>query len=663
MIKLFLGTWLLLVTSVCPSTSFGAEPDAWQIVVMDPLAAPLSCPCVTGTGQRKYDRLEEFLEKQLQRPIDLTFDESLELASQRLETKFDWVIGKRSVVEFDANRLKVNLKPMAALTDRDGRQFLSGLVVVPQDSSFDTLDKLRGRTIALGPQDNVDVHQSAIDLFLATAPMAEWKFKIYESIDAAVYAVTDGEAEAGLVSDFLPPLLEGCGKIIPNSLKTIGKTAQIPFITLFASDRISEGDAAKMLAAFKEVPKHSALLAAMESRAGFVEIVESDREASWPDWRGPRRDGLSAHVPSSLLEDSVIWTATLSGPAMAGMVATDRWVVVPDKSSDFTTDVFRCFDAQTGEIAWVVEHPADREIEYTNAPRATPLIVGDLVYLQGAQGDLHCVQLSTGVVRWTKNIVVEFGAELLNWGHSSPPLHIDGSLIVNPGAKQASLVALNANDGATIWTSPGNAAAYGAFIVATIQGQPQIIGYDSASLGGWDPVTGKRLWTLIPPDASDFNVTTPVFWKGQLLLSTENNATRLYAFDSSGSIIQEPVAFNSDLAPDTCTPIIESGLVFAAGYGELFCLDPNDGLKKRWSIQDDMFHDHTNLIGGNKHVLAWTTDCNLFLFAATGEKYDLISRRRPFTEDDSESMSHPALVGDHLYLRNQKRLLCIKLKD
>ena len=33
-----------------------------QVVVMDPLALPLSCSCVEGVGQRRYDQLAEHLE-------------------------------------------------------------------------------------------------------------------------------------------------------------------------------------------------------------------------------------------------------------------------------------------------------------------------------------------------------------------------------------------------------------------------------------------------------------------------------------------------------------------------------------------------------------------------------------------------------------------------
>ena len=47
------------------------------MVVMDPLAAPLSCPCVAGYAQRKYEVLGEYLSKRLGRPVVVTFAESI----------------------------------------------------------------------------------------------------------------------------------------------------------------------------------------------------------------------------------------------------------------------------------------------------------------------------------------------------------------------------------------------------------------------------------------------------------------------------------------------------------------------------------------------------------------------------------------------------------
>ena len=52
------------------AVSHGAdEPRTFSLIVMDPLAAPLSCPCVKGYAQRDYQRLADYLSKQLACPV------------------------------------------------------------------------------------------------------------------------------------------------------------------------------------------------------------------------------------------------------------------------------------------------------------------------------------------------------------------------------------------------------------------------------------------------------------------------------------------------------------------------------------------------------------------------------------------------------------------
>ena len=126
---------------------------------------------------------------------------------------------------------------------------------------------------------------------------------------------------------------------------------------------------------------------------------------------------------------------------------------------------------------------------------------------------------------------------------------VGDSLIVNPGAPEASLVALGLYTGEVIWKTPGGPPGYGSLIVGTFGGVRQIVGYDADSLGGWDPNTGQRLWTLAPEKKGDYNVPTPVNVFGQLLVATENNGTRLYDFDSQGRILPVPVAQTRELAP------------------------------------------------------------------------------------------------------------------
>ena len=167
-------------------------------------------------------------------------------------------------------------------------------------------------------------------------------------------------------------------------------------------------------------------------------------------------------------------------------------------------------------------------MDFSNSPRANPVIFEELVYLLGAFGDLHCVRLADGQVVWKKNIVKDFGAELITWGTCSVPLIVDDKLIVNPGAKEASIVALDRLTGQLIWKVAGEPAAYSSFIAGRFGNVRQIVGYDSISAGGWEVETGKRLWKLVPPIEGDFNVPTPININGRLILTSENNGVRFY---------------------------------------------------------------------------------------------------------------------------------------
>ena len=357
----------------------------------------------------------------------------------------------------------------------------------------------------------------------------------------------------------------------------------------------------------------------------------------------------------------VIWRAEVSGPAMAGISATENIVMVADKNRDFDEDIFRAFDAVTGQSLWTIRYPATGKMDYTNAPRATPVIVGDHVILQGAFGDLICASIIDGRIRWQKNLVKDFGGELPSWGYCVPPLVVDEHVIVAPGGKEHAVIALRLGDGKQLWTTRGHAAAYAPMIHATFSGREQVIGYDSASLSGWDLITGQRIWELIPPDNTDFHVGTPVPLRDGLLVATENNATRVYAFDERGKLLTEPLNVNHDCAPDTCTPVISGDRVFCSAYGELFCLDAADDYRTLWSQSDDRFYDHTCLIASDERLLLWSSSCDLLLLDACADEFKIISDLRPMSDPKAESMSHPAIVGNRIYLRSQNELLCLRL--
>jgi outer membrane protein assembly factor BamB/ABC-type phosphate/phosphonate transport system substrate-binding protein len=668
------GAWLFHLYRRVSTPPAGAGGEPLRIVVMDPLCKQLACDCVEGYAQRDYAALALFLEERLGRPVGLSYGANLRDILQFNPGKIDLIIGKSSVVLYDAAEAAQSIRPIARLTNRNGTTNTFGLFVVRRDDTATKIIHLENRKILFGPRYDRENHEAALLALAEHEVRLPRKAETASSSGSAALAVVEGEADATVVSSYELPLLEGCGTLDPGALRVIGQTEPVPFVTVFATTKV-DGEAERaVVTALLAVKTRPPLLKALESKAGFVKVHAAGEEApapmdrlpapppvqEWTDWRGPRRMGHTPHVPARLPEKTqFLWRRGTAGPGLAGVTATDDDVIVTDKTEQLDRDIFLCLDAHTGEERWVVTYATPTEMDFTNAPRAQPVIHDGLAYLLGAFGDLHCVDMDSSRIVWRRHLAKDFKAEPPAWGYCSAPLIVDDKLVVNPGGPDASLVALDRLTGEVVWTTPGEPAAYAAFILGTFGTVRQIVGYDAVSLGGWDPNTGQRLWTLLPEIEGDFNVPTPINISGCLLVTTENNGTRLYDFDANGRIIPRPIAQNADLAPDTSTPVVASDLLFGCFAG-LYCLDLDDELKTLYVVDDDdAFVDYAALVAGSDRVLITSVEGELILIEANRDEFTPVSRLRPFRE--TEVWSHPALVGDRLYIRTMNEVCCLLL--
>ena len=79
---------------------------------------------------------------------------------------------------------------------------------------------------------------------------------------------------------------------------------------------------------------------------GFRIVIEPDDKRElpapslpnrdgWCDWRGPRRDGISPHLPEKLrTKPRFLWTRKTTGPALSGLAVAHGRIIVADKSAD-----------------------------------------------------------------------------------------------------------------------------------------------------------------------------------------------------------------------------------------------------------------------------------------------------------------------------------------
>ena len=385
------------------------------------------------------------------------------------------------------------------------------------------------------------------------------------------------------------------------------------------------------------------------------------KNRDWPGWRGQNRDGRVAWLPDTLPPASAaVWTAELPGDGIGGISAASNCVIVGSRDLLDRNDVFQCFDASDGTLLWQHFYPAPGSLDYGNSQRATPLIHEDLVFTLGAFGHLYCLELESGIPLWNRNLAIDFDAPKLTWGYSGSPLITDGKLIVQPGGRQASVVALDPETGEVVWETAGSAAGYSSFIAGNFGGRHQIIGSDAMTVGGWDSSTGQRLWTLIPREKGDFNVPTAVPFGNEIILTSENNGTRRYRFSNEGMIERDPVAVNDDLSPDSHTPVVSGKRIFGI-WDQLIAIDPED-MSTVTSSSDDAFATYGCLIASDDRLLSMTATGQLILMSTEDDKVTILSRQE-LSEPGKDVLAHPAIAGDGLYVRIGRRLIKLRLTE
>lgn len=244
-----------------------------RLVVMDPLATALACDCVRGYAQRDYDALGAFLSKQLNdRPVTVTYAESLAEGATKAGGQADLVIGKTSVVLWDAREGAAPLRPIAMLTGKKGTTTFGGLFVVRAgDPAKSLADLTRTYRLRIGPKASVEKHDAAL-VALRAGPVPALAGAATEApgCNIAGINVIERDADVAVISSYAMPLLEGCNTIDRGALRVIGRTAEVPFIGAFVADHVSRHEAHAITAALLAVSSDEGLLTKMESKVGFV---------------------------------------------------------------------------------------------------------------------------------------------------------------------------------------------------------------------------------------------------------------------------------------------------------------------------------------------------------------------------------------------------------
>src|SRR5258705_311339 len=127
----------------------------------------------------------------------------------------------------------------------------------------------------------------------------------------------------------------------------------------------------------------------------------------WPQWRGPNRDNISTETgllptwpkdgPKLLWNSKVVNDKKGIGRGYSSLsVAGGRIFTIGDRGKD---DVVIALEESSGKELWATRIDKGQG----DGPRSTPTVDGDRVYALSRQGQLACLDVASGQLRWSKN--------------------------------------------------------------------------------------------------------------------------------------------------------------------------------------------------------------------------------------------------------------------
>src|SRR5882672_8725947 len=413
--------WLLAAGCV-----LGKPPKSEPVllVVMDPLAKELACACVKGYGQRDYRKVAKRLEKAIRQHVTIEFSDDLAESMAGVSPGREViVVGDQSLVAAGAKKAGLKCHPVCELTDPDGSTTLTASFLARSDDPAKELKDMGGRKVFIGLADADEKHFATMTALRASGLEPPAMPEQRRSYSDAALDMLDSQLSpppVAVIPSYALRLLEGCGSVKPGNMKVIGKTAPVPFITVFVADSIPAEKEEKILKALLSIKGDAKLLKAMESRDGFKAIKgqepvgqKASTDPYWPDWRGPGRDGHVPRLPARLPATAkFVWKKAAMNGGLAGLSISGKRLIVAERDFAEEHDVYRCLNADDGELLWQVEFPASGKLDYGQSPRATPVIQAGKAYLLGAFGDLRCVNVANGKLIWERHLAREFKARL-----------------------------------------------------------------------------------------------------------------------------------------------------------------------------------------------------------------------------------------------------------
>jgi outer membrane protein assembly factor BamB len=411
-----------------------------------------------------------------------------------------------------------------------------------------------------------------------------------------------------------------------------------------------------------------------EAFAAEASLIASP-EKGWPQFRGPRRDGISDE--RGLLQSwpeggpKRLWTVTGSGRGFSSPIIAGGRVYV---TGDFGEELrILAYDLE-GKPLWQARNGNAWLNQYQGA-RASVTYSDGRLYHENAHGRVVCLDAANGREVWHLNVLERFRGENITWGLSECLVVDERAVYVTAGGRDALLAALDKRDGKVLWQSKplvepeggtaADSAGYAPPILIRFGGRKLIVGCSARQLFCADADTGEVQWTRPRPTAYSVLAMSPVLVGNAVFMTAPFGPPaalhRLQPPEQAGGRIRVEEVWTTEL--DTA----QGGVVHAAGrlFGSYY---PRRG---GWAAIDTttgkVLYTATEIVKGaamfaDHRLYALSEDGWMLLLNPTPTEFKIEGRFRLATSRDRDAWAHPVIYDGRLYLRYHDTLSCYDVR-
>jgi outer membrane protein assembly factor BamB len=397
---------------------------------------------------------------------------------------------------------------------------------------------------------------------------------------------------------------------------------------------------------------------------------------NWPQWRGPRNDGVSQekNIQAEWSDTkNVAWKLPLPGRGGSTPCVWEDKIFLTCTVEGSADLVAICADANGKEV-WrktLSKGTSTARADEGDAASPSPSTDGKHVWFFFGTGDLICLDLKGGEV-WKLDVQKHYGKFRNQFGMHSTPVLFEGKLymqFLHDGGQQ--VIALDAATGKEIWKvnrpSDGKAEclhSYASAFMWTNGKQSYLVTHGNDYAIAHDLTDGHEIWRLGGLNPKDrYNrtlrfVASPVCTPELIVVPSAKNGAVVAVKPSAKGEFADGSEYEQwripKGTPDVPCPLVADGYVYLCGEsGILTCLDAKSG-KQQYSKTLKQFRYRSSPVYADGKVYCTARDGTTFVVKA-GPTFELLATNS--THDDQTASL--AIADGRIYMRGFKHLYAI----